>query len=89
MPSVGIAEGLSQRGVAVAGLPDDAARGPVVEHGGHSPQMRGFLSVYLPSNGALLAAVAHIVRVHRAGHELPAGWAMKYAGFAPDEEPGW
>jgi hypothetical protein len=55
---------------------------------GHSPQMRGFLSVYLPSNGALLAAVAHIVRAHRAGHSLPAGWVMRYAGFAPDEEPG-
>lgn len=52
---------------------------------GHSPQMRGFLSVYLPSNGALLAAVAHIVRAHRAGHALPAGWVMRSAGFAPPQ----
>ncbi len=35
---------------------------------GHNPQIPGFLSLYLPANGGLLAAVAHLVAgVDRGG----------------------
>jgi hypothetical protein len=61
---------------------------------GHSPQMRGFLSVYLPSNGALLAAVAHIGLVRSAAPWTrpdastavpPAGARRRPGGAFPDQ----
>ncbi|GAB3609042.1 hypothetical protein GCM10027414_11670 [Humibacter ginsengiterrae] len=48
---------------------------------GHNPQRLGFLPIYLPSNGGLLAAIAHLVAAHRAGAELPEGWVMRAEGF--------
>lgn len=50
---------------------------------GHNPQMPGFLSLYLPSNGGLLAAVAHIVAAIDRGAEVPQGWRITADGFAP------
>jgi len=43
---------------------------------GHAPQRPGFLSLYLPSNGSLLAAVAHLTAALRAGHSMPDGWQL-------------
>ena len=48
---------------------------------GHNPQRPGFLPIYLPSNGGLLAAIAHLVAAHRSGAELPEGWVMQAEGF--------
>jgi hypothetical protein len=48
---------------------------------GHNPQRPGFLPIYLPSNGGLLAAIAHIVKAHAAGAVLPDGWAITAEGF--------
>lgn len=48
---------------------------------GHNPQMPGFLSLYLPANGGLLAAMAHLVAAHRDGAELPPGWSIVAEGF--------
>lgn len=55
---------------------------------GHNPQMPGFLSLYLPSNGGLLAAVAHIVAAIDRGAETPPGWCITADGFtAPSTSP--
>jgi len=43
---------------------------------GHAPQRPGFLSLYLPSNGSLLAAVAHLSAALRAGQSMPDGWHL-------------
>jgi hypothetical protein len=43
---------------------------------GHAPQRPGFLSLYLPSNGSLLAAVAHLSAALRAGQSMPHGWQL-------------
>ncbi|MHA7986288.1 hypothetical protein ACX9R5_10820 [Rathayibacter sp. CAU 1779] len=48
---------------------------------GHNPQRPGFLPLYLPSNGGLLAAIAHLVHAVNTGAELPPGWAMTAEGF--------
>ncbi|GAA1650075.1 hypothetical protein [Actinoplanes couchii] len=42
---------------------------------GHNPQIPGFLTLYLPANGGLLAAVAHIAAAE-AGAALPPGWQI-------------
>lgn len=47
---------------------------------GHNPQMPGFLSLYLPGNGALLAAVAHIAGAVSAEVDPPAGWKIRVHG---------
>lgn len=55
---------------------------------GHNPQMPGFLSLYLPANGGLLAAVAHIVAAIDRGAEAPPGWRITADGFAaPSRTP--
>lgn len=48
---------------------------------GHNPQIPGFLSLYLPANGGLLASIAHIVAAHEAGAELPLGWKIASEGL--------
>lgn len=48
---------------------------------GHNPQMPGFLTLYLPANGGLLAAIAHLVASVEGGAELPAGWSLTAEGF--------
>jgi hypothetical protein len=48
---------------------------------GHNPQMPGFLSLYLPANGGLLAAVAHIVAAVGDGADLPPGWVLTAEGI--------
>jgi hypothetical protein len=47
---------------------------------GHNPQIPGFLSLYLPSNGGLLAAVAHIVAAIDRGAFVPDGWCITAEG---------
>ncbi|MFC7619304.1 hypothetical protein [Microlunatus sp. GCM10028923] len=48
---------------------------------GHNPQLPGFLSIYLPANGGLLAAAAHLVAAVDQGAELPEGWVLTAEGF--------
>jgi len=48
---------------------------------GHNPQIPGFLTLYLPANGGLLAAVAHLVTAIDRGAELPDGWHVEAEGF--------
>lgn len=48
---------------------------------GHNPQMPGFLTLYLPANGGLLAAIAHIVAAVDRGHDLPDGWSLTAEGM--------
>jgi hypothetical protein len=48
---------------------------------GHNPQVPGFLTLYLPANGGLLAAVAHIAAALDSGAELPAGWEITVEGL--------
>jgi hypothetical protein len=50
---------------------------------GHNPQMPGFLTLYLPANGGLLAAVAHLAAAVADGVPLPPGWVLDAEGFAP------
>lgn len=45
---------------------------------GHNPQIPGFLSLYLPANGGLLAAIAHIVAAIEDGSVEPDGWRVTY-----------
>ncbi|MFJ7995710.1 hypothetical protein ACIQ7D_00790 [Streptomyces sp. NPDC096310] len=71
---------LGDLGKAIEALLFDSPKNVFIANG-HSPQMRGFLSVYLPSNGALLAAVARLARTHGRGNDLPEGWAMRWEGF--------
>lgn len=47
---------------------------------GHNPQMPGFLSIYLPANGGLLAAIAHLVEA-ASRSALPAAWTLTAEGF--------
>lgn len=55
---------------------------------GHNPQLPGFLSLYLPANGGLLAAVAHVVAAIDRGAEVPDGWRITAEGFAaPSRTP--
>src|SRR5699024_1036678 len=49
---------------------------------GHSPQIPGLLSLYLPSNGGLLAAVAHIVAAIHRGGRPPLGWRITAEGVS-------
>lgn len=48
---------------------------------GHVPQRPGFLSLYLPANGALLAAIAHLSAAERAGGAMPTGWHLTTGGM--------
>jgi hypothetical protein len=48
---------------------------------GHNPQIPGFLTLYLPANGGLLAAVAHIATAAEAGAPLPTGWHITTEGL--------
>jgi hypothetical protein len=50
---------------------------------GHTPQVPGFLTLYLPANGGLLAAVAHIATALDHGADLPEGWEITVEGLAP------
>ncbi|CAM5312731.1 hypothetical protein [Streptomyces aurantiogriseus] len=53
---------------------------------GHNPQMPGFLTLYLPANGGLLAAVAHIAAAVEGGAKPPEGWTIAAEGFG--RQPG-
>jgi len=48
---------------------------------GHNPQIPGFLTLYLPANGGLLAAVAHLALAVERGAALPTGWRLAVEGF--------
>lgn len=48
---------------------------------GHNPQMPGFLSLYLPANGGLLSAIAHLVGAEAAGATMPDGWVVEAEGL--------
>ncbi|MGW3346185.1 hypothetical protein ACWDA3_22990 [Nonomuraea rubra] len=48
---------------------------------GHNPQMPGFLTIYLPANGGLLAAMAHLATAVSQGTELPDGWVITSEGL--------
>jgi hypothetical protein len=50
---------------------------------GHNPQIPGFLSIYLPANGGLLAAMAHILESVRAGSAPPVGFHLNAEGLRP------
>lgn len=52
------------------------------------PQRPGFLSLYLPSNGSLLAAIAHLAAALHAGHPMPDGWHMTAEDLTLVTEPG-
>ena len=54
---------------------------------GHNPQMPGFLSIYLPANGGLLAAMAHIVTAVSQGAGLPDGWVITSEGLRARPRP--
>jgi hypothetical protein len=47
---------------------------------GHNPQMPGFLTIYLPANGGILAAVAQIAAAVRGGAAVPEGWVIEAEG---------
>jgi hypothetical protein len=44
---------------------------------GHNPQMPGFLTIYLPANGGVLAAAAHIAAAVSGGAAMPDGWEIQ------------
>jgi len=48
---------------------------------GHNPQIPGFLTLYLPANGGLLAAIAHLALAVERGAALPTGWRLAVEGF--------
>ena len=48
---------------------------------GHNPQMPGFLTIYLPANGGLLAAAAHVAEAVQSGQRLPDGWRIEAEGL--------
>ncbi|MFK4806101.1 hypothetical protein ACI3KX_09545 [Microbacterium sp. ZW CA_36] len=48
---------------------------------GHNPQMPGFLTIYLPANGGILAAAAHVVAAVRGGAAMPEGWDLQVEGL--------
>lgn len=48
---------------------------------GHNPQMGGVLPLYLPGNGGVLLAIAHLAS--QSGHSLPEGWDLRSEGFPP------
>ena len=54
--------------------------------GGHNPQMPGFLSLYLPANGGLLAAMAHIAAALEGGAAPASGWQLTAEGFPSPSE---
>lgn len=56
---------------------------------GHNPQRPGFLPIYLPANGGLLCAIAHIAEALGRGAELPEGWQMTAEGFRNPRPRNW
>ncbi|GAA5092449.1 hypothetical protein GCM10025760_21160 [Microbacterium yannicii] len=48
---------------------------------GHNPQMPGFLTIYLPANGGILAAAAHVAAAVQSGQRLPDGWSIEAEGL--------
>lgn len=54
---------------------------------GHNPQIPGFLSLYLPANGGLLAAIAHIVDAIEDGASMPDAWRVTYDGASAVTAP--
>jgi hypothetical protein len=48
---------------------------------GHNPQMASVLPLYLPGNGALLAAMSMIVSAATDDQVLPQGWSVRAEGF--------
>jgi hypothetical protein len=48
---------------------------------GHNPQMPGFLTIYLPANGGVLAAAAHVAATLSGGADMPAGWDIQVEGL--------
>ncbi|MGP4099479.1 hypothetical protein [Nonomuraea sp. KM90] len=55
---------------------------------GHNPQLPGFLAIYLPANGGLLAAMAHLASAVNQGAELPDGWILTSEGLGALPRPG-
>jgi len=56
---------------------------------GHCPQIGSLLPIYLPANGALLAAVSLMAAgwdgasADRPGFPRDGGWTVKHEGFTP------
>jgi hypothetical protein len=48
---------------------------------GHNPQMPGFLTIYLPANGGILAAAAHVAEAVESGAATPDGWVIEVEGL--------
>lgn len=48
---------------------------------GHNPQMPGFLTIYLPANGGVLAAAAHMAAATQSGAAMPGGWVIEAEGL--------
>ena len=43
--------------------------------------MPGFLTIYLPANGGVLAAAAHIAAATQSGAAMPGGWVIEAEGL--------
>ncbi|MDJ0458654.1 hypothetical protein PUN71_015735 [Arthrobacter sp. NQ7] len=50
---------------------------------GHNPQLGGILPLYLPGNGAFLAAVSLLAAENESGNGFPEDWNVKAEGFVP------
>jgi hypothetical protein len=71
---------LGDVGKALAALVRPSSKNVFLPNG-HTPQIPGFLSLYLPANGGILAAMAHIVAAFDAGADLPHGWRITAEGL--------
>ncbi|MFC7886200.1 hypothetical protein ACFUVV_30605 [Streptomyces sp. NPDC057376] len=73
--------------LAVAALLTDAGKNQYLATG-HSPQIGSLLSLYLPANGALLAAVSLMAAGWDGAADCPGfpgdgTWQVRHEGFIP------
>lgn len=72
--------------LAVDALLQDSAKNQYLPSG-HSPQIGSILPIYLPANGALLAAVSLMAAGWQGAAETPGfpreGWTVRHEGFVP------
>lgn len=73
---------LSDLGRAVNALLVPSAKNTFLPNG-HAAQRPGFLSLYLPANGGLLAAVAHLSAAADAGESMPNNWHLTTDNMPP------
>ena len=72
---------LGDLATAIEALLQDAPRNVFLPNG-HNPQLPGWLTLYLPANGGVLAAVAHFVHAMARGVPLPDGWRVTAEGMS-------